>query len=182
MFSGSTAEPDRAAARTFQAGLAVFTIGSLLVQPGPGPGLASSPSGWSRRWAGSMLNPVAMSIIVNTFTDQAETCPGDPASGAACSASGVALGPVVGGGALVDSVGWRGIFWVNIPVGIAAIVLTAPLRARVPGRQAPPARPGGPGPGHRLAGLVDLRDHRGPRLGLGHRRRSCSSSVSPSWR
>ncbi len=36
----------------------------------------------------------------------------------------VALGPVVGG-ALVDSVGWRGIFWVNIPVGIAAIVLTA---------------------------------------------------------
>jgi EmrB/QacA subfamily drug resistance transporter len=36
----------------------------------------------------------------------------------------VALGPVIGG-ALVDSVGWRGIFWVNIPVGIAAIVLTA---------------------------------------------------------
>ncbi|MGH3417997.1 MAG: MFS transporter [Streptosporangiaceae bacterium] len=36
----------------------------------------------------------------------------------------MALGPVVGG-ALVDSVGWRGIFWVNIPVGIAAIVLTA---------------------------------------------------------
>jgi predicted MFS family arabinose efflux permease len=36
----------------------------------------------------------------------------------------MALGPVAGG-ALVDSVGWRGIFWVNIPVGIAAIVLAA---------------------------------------------------------
>ena len=36
----------------------------------------------------------------------------------------MAMGPVVGG-ALVDSVGWRGVFWVNIPVGIAAILLTA---------------------------------------------------------
>ena len=36
----------------------------------------------------------------------------------------IALGPVIGG-ALVDSVGWRGVFWVNIPVGVAAIVLTA---------------------------------------------------------
>jgi MFS family permease len=36
----------------------------------------------------------------------------------------MALGPVLGG-ALVASAGWRGIFWVNIPVGIAAIVLTA---------------------------------------------------------
>jgi len=36
----------------------------------------------------------------------------------------MALGPVAGG-ALVSSVGWRGIFWVNIPVGLAAIALTA---------------------------------------------------------
>src|SRR5215831_14086153 len=36
----------------------------------------------------------------------------------------IAAGPPLGG-VLVDSVGWRGIFWVNIPVGVAAIVLTA---------------------------------------------------------
>ena len=36
----------------------------------------------------------------------------------------MALGPVVGG-VLVDSAGWRSIFWVNIPVGMAAIVLAA---------------------------------------------------------
>ena len=36
----------------------------------------------------------------------------------------MALGPIIGG-ALVDSVGWRGVFWVNIPVGVAAIILTA---------------------------------------------------------
>ncbi len=48
----------------------------------------------------------------------------------------MALGPVAGG-ALVDSVGWRGIFWVNIPVGIAAIVLCALF---VPESRAPRAR------------------------------------------
>jgi MFS family permease len=36
----------------------------------------------------------------------------------------MALGPIIGG-ALVDSVGWRGVFWVNIPVGVAAIILAA---------------------------------------------------------
>ena len=36
----------------------------------------------------------------------------------------LALGPVVGG-ALIDSIGWRSIFWINIPVGVAAFVLTA---------------------------------------------------------
>ncbi len=34
------------------------------------------------------------------------------------------MGPVLGG-VLVDAVDWRGVFWVNIPVGIAALVLTA---------------------------------------------------------
>jgi MFS family permease len=38
----------------------------------------------------------------------------------------MALGPVIGG-ILVGSVGWRGIFWANIPVGLAAISLTALL-------------------------------------------------------
>ena len=72
---------------------------------------------------GSMLNPVAMSIIANTFTDPAERARAIGVWGGVFGLS-MALGPVVGG-ALVDSVGWRGIFWVNIPVGLAAIVLTA---------------------------------------------------------
>src|SRR5258708_6041646 len=48
----------------------------------------------------------------------------------------MAFGPVVGG-VLVSSVGWRSIFWVNIPVGIVAIILTAIV---VPESKAPRAR------------------------------------------
>src|SRR6202023_2695999 len=50
----------------------------------------------------------------------------------------VALGPVLGG-ILVEAVGWRGVFWVNSPVGLAAIALTARF---VPESRAPrPRRP-----------------------------------------
>ena len=50
----------------------------------------------------------------------------------------IALGPVVGG-ALVTSAGWRSIFWVNVPVGIVAVILA--LRY-IPESKAPhPRRP-----------------------------------------
>jgi len=78
---------------------------------------------------------VAMSIITNTFTDRAERARAIGVWGVAYGLS-VALGPVLGG-VLVDAVGWRGVFWINIPVGIAAIALTARF---VPESRAPVAR------------------------------------------
>jgi EmrB/QacA subfamily drug resistance transporter len=121
MFSGSTA--DRIGRRkTFQMGLALFTLGSLLCSLAPGLGWLVAFR-MLQAVGGSMLNPVAMSIITNTFTDAAERARAIGVWGGVFGLS-MALGPVTGG-ALVDSVGWRGIFWVNIPVGIAAIVLTA---------------------------------------------------------
>ena len=72
---------------------------------------------------GSMLNPVAMSIIRNVFEDPRERAQAIGVWGALMGIS-MALGPVVGG-ALVDSVGWRAVFLVNIPIGLLAIVLTA---------------------------------------------------------
>ena len=75
-----------------------------------------------------------------------------------------------------ESVGWRGIFWANIPVGLAAVSLTALF---VPDSRAPRPRRAGPGgtvPHHRHARLPRLRDHRGSRSSAGAPRRSSVSS------
>jgi EmrB/QacA subfamily drug resistance transporter len=120
MLSGSTA--DRIGRkRIFRTGLVVFSLGSLLC------GLAPS-LGWLiaarvlQAIGGSMLNPVAMSIIRNVFDDPRERAQAIGAWGAVFGLS-MALGPVVGG-ALVDSVGWRSVFFVNVPIGVIAFVLT----------------------------------------------------------
>jgi EmrB/QacA subfamily drug resistance transporter len=76
-----------------------------------------------------------MSIITNTFTDSRERARAIGVWGAVVGIS-MAAGPLVGG-LLVESVGWRAIFWVNIPVGLAAVLLT--LRF-VPESRAPKAR------------------------------------------
>ncbi len=90
-----------------------------------------------------------MSIITNTFTDRAERARAIGVWGGAYGLS-LALGPVIGG-LLVDSIGWRGTFWVNIPVGIAAIALTARF---VPESRAP--RPRRPDPGGQALIIVML--------------------------
>jgi EmrB/QacA subfamily drug resistance transporter len=133
MFSGATA--DRIGRkRVFLAGLTVFTIGSGLCSLAPSLG-ALVGFRMLQAVGGSMLNPVAMSIITNTFTDRAERARAIGVWGATFGLS-MALGPVVGG-LLVDSVGWRGAFWVNIPVGIAALIFTIRF---VPDSKAPRAR------------------------------------------
>ena len=133
MLSGATA--DRVGRRrTFQAGLAVFTVGSGLCSLAPGLGWLVAFR-MVQAVGGSMLNPVAMSVITNTFTDRAERARALGAWGGTFALS-VALGPVLGG-VLVESVGWRGVFWVNIPVGLVAIALTARF---VPESRAPRAR------------------------------------------
>jgi len=121
MLAGATA--DRVGRRrVFQAGLAVFTIGSLACSLAPGLGWLVAFRAL-QAVGGSMLNPVAMAIVTNTFTEPGERARAIGLWGSVFGLS-VALGPVVGG-ALVDSVGWRGVFWMNIPIGIAAVVLTA---------------------------------------------------------
>ena len=133
MLSGSTA--DRIGRKKiFQAGLVLFTLGSVLCSLAPN--LESLIAfRMVQAVGGSMLNPVAMSIITNTFTDPRERARAIGAWGAVVGIS-MAAGPIVGG-VLVDSVGWRSIFWINLPVGLAALLLT--LRY-VPESRAPKAR------------------------------------------
>ena len=120
LLSGSTA--DRIGRRTtFQVGLALFTAGSLLCSLAPSVG-------WLvvfrmvQAVGGSMMNPVAMSIITATFDDARERARAVGVWGAVVGVS-LGVGPLVGG-ALTDTVGWRAIFLINVPIGIAAVVLT----------------------------------------------------------
>jgi EmrB/QacA subfamily drug resistance transporter len=120
MFSGSMG--DRfGRKRTFLIGLTVFSVASLLCSLAPSVGLLVVFR-VLQAVGGSMLNPVAMSIITNTFTDPRERAQAVGIWGAVFGIS-MALGPIMGG-TLVSSIGWRSIFWINIPVGLAAIALT----------------------------------------------------------
>jgi EmrB/QacA subfamily drug resistance transporter len=121
MLSGSTA--DRIGRRrTFQTGLVLFTLGSLACSLAPGLGWLIAFRAL-QAIGGSMLNPVAVAIITNVFTDRRERAMAIGVWGAVVGIS-MGLGPVVGG-ALTESVGWRAIFWVNIPIGALAFVLAA---------------------------------------------------------
>lgn len=133
MLSGSTA--DRIGRkRVFMTGLVVFGAGSLLCSLAPSLELLVVFR-MVQAIGGSMLNPVAMSIITNTFTDPRERARAIGVWGAVVGIA-MAAGPLVGG-LLVESVGWRSIFWVNLPVALAALLLT--LRF-VPESRAPRAR------------------------------------------
>ncbi len=120
MLSGSVA--DRVGRRrVFQTGLAIFCTGSLLCSIAPSTG-ALVGFRIVQAIGGSMLNPVAMSIITNTFLDPRERARAIGIWGAVVGIS-MAVGPPLGG-ALTETIGWRSIFWINIPIGITAFVLT----------------------------------------------------------
>jgi EmrB/QacA subfamily drug resistance transporter len=132
MLGGSTG--DRLGrARVFKMGLALFTAASLACSLAP-------DVGWLVAFrvvqgaAGAMLNPVAMSIIRNTFEDPRERAQAIGIWGAVVGIS-MAAGPVLGG--VLVELSWRAVFLVNIPIGVAAIALTARF---VPESRAPRAR------------------------------------------
>jgi EmrB/QacA subfamily drug resistance transporter len=104
----------------FVLGLTLFTAASLL------SGLAQSSevliAGRAAQGLGAALvAPAVLSIIVATFTDSAERA---KALGVftAVTASGASAGFVLGG-ILTDALSWRWIFFVNIPIGIAGVLL-----------------------------------------------------------
>jgi EmrB/QacA subfamily drug resistance transporter len=162
MFSASMA--DRMGRKlVFRVGLAVFVLGSGLC--------ALAPSlGWLIAFralqglGGSMLNPVAMAILSSVYPKPADRA---RAIGVWSGVIGLslALGPIVGG-ALVDSpVGWRGIFLINLPIGLAAIAVATKVTPE--SKAASPRRTDTPGQtliALTLAGLV-FGVIEGPKLG-----------------
>lgn len=108
--------------RVFQTGLLLFGVASLVCSLAPDAGTLIAARA-AQGLGGSMLNPVAMSIITNTFTVPRERARAVGVWGAVIGVA-MAVGPVAGGW-LTETIGWRSVFWVNVPVALAAIVLCA---------------------------------------------------------
>jgi EmrB/QacA subfamily drug resistance transporter len=108
--------------RTFQVGLVTFGLGSLLCALAPNIGWLVAARA-VQAVGGTMLNPVAMAIVATTFPDPAERARAIGVIGSMTGLS-LALGPILGG-ALVDGFGWHAIFWINLPMVVAAVVCTA---------------------------------------------------------
>ncbi|MEU5216611.1 MFS transporter [Streptomyces sp. NPDC020807] len=127
--------------RIFQYGLALFGLASLLCALAPSAGVLVAARAVQGVGA-SMLSPVALAIVVNAMPDPKERA---QAIGVWASVFGLstAAGPVVGG-ALLEGLDWRSLFWINAPVILAALLLSArfvpesraerPRRLDVPGQ------------------------------------------------
>jgi EmrB/QacA subfamily drug resistance transporter len=107
--------------RMFVAGLALFSISSLLC------GFAWSSSSLVgfralQGLGGALLAPAALSLLMTTFAEGRERNLALGIYGAA-SGSGAAAGVLLGG-VLTSYFGWSWIFFLNVPVGAAAIALT----------------------------------------------------------
>src|SRR5215469_14991844 len=105
----------------FQAGLIIFTLGSLLC------GLARDPlmlilSRSGQGVGGAMMFATSLALLGNSFRGRDRGV----AFGVWGAVIGVstALGPVLGG-VITTNWSWRGIFLVNVPIGILAVALTA---------------------------------------------------------
>src|ERR687896_703587 len=107
--------------RVFAAGLVIFTVASLLAGFAPDPTFLNLSRGL-QGVGGAIMFAVSLALIAQEFKPGRERGMAMGVYGATIGVS-VACGPVVGG-ALVDGVGWESIFFLNVPVGIAAVALT----------------------------------------------------------
>jgi EmrB/QacA subfamily drug resistance transporter len=104
--------------RIFVTGLALFTLGSALCGLAPGVGLLIAARVVQATGA-AMLIPASLSVLLAIVPPEGR--PKAIGLWAAVGGMAAALGPVVGG-VLVEA-SWRWVFLVNLPVGIAALVL-----------------------------------------------------------
>ena len=138
------------------AGLALFTFSSLLC------GLAWSEASLIgfralQGLGGALLAPAALSLLMTTFAEGRERNRALGIYGAA-SGSGAAAGVLLGG-LLTSYLSWSWIFFINVPVGLAAIALTPRAAAGEPRGARPSAlRPPGRGLGDGRADAARLRD------------------------
>jgi EmrB/QacA subfamily drug resistance transporter len=123
--------------RMFLAGLSLFTAASAAAALSPSTGLLVAARAVQGMGA-AMVTPLTLTLLAEAFPAARRGMALGVWSGV--SGSAVALGPLVGG-AVVQSISWHWIFWINVPIGLVLLPLAA---ARL--RES-----------HGLNGTVDLR-------------------------
>lgn len=108
--------------RMFQTGIAIFGVASLACSVAPSI-QALILFRLVQALGGSLLTPSGMGIIANTFTDPQERAKAIGVWGTMTGLS-MSAGPLLGG-LLTQTLGWRWIFAINVPIVIAALVLSA---------------------------------------------------------
>lgn len=107
----------------FLSGLTLFTAASLASGLAPSPG-ALVASRAAQGIGAALLTPAALSIVTTTYTGPQRTTA--LSAWGAISSAGAAVG-VLFGGVLTTALSWEWIFLINVPIGIAALVLTVRL-------------------------------------------------------
>jgi EmrB/QacA subfamily drug resistance transporter len=106
----------------FQTGIAIFGIASLACSIAPSI-QALILFRIVQALGGSLLTPSGMGIIVNTFIEPKERAKAIGLWGTMTGLS-MSAGPLLGG-LLTQTLGWRWIFAINVPIVVAALVLSA---------------------------------------------------------
>lgn len=105
----------------FAGGLGVFAAASLAAGLAPDATLLNAARAVQGIGAAAMF-AVSLALVAQEFSPGRERATAMGVYGATIGAS-VAVGPLVGG-AITDGLGWRWVFFVNVPIGIAAIAAT----------------------------------------------------------
>lgn len=112
--------------RLFAIGLGIFSVASLLAALAPDPTFLNVTRA-VQGIGGAIMFAVSLALIAQEFPAGRERGTAMGVYGATIGVS-VAIGPLVGG-ALTDALGWESIFYLNVPIGLAAIAV-AYLRIR----------------------------------------------------
>jgi len=110
--------------RIFLVGLTIFTAASVLCALAPSQEMLISAR-FVQGAGGALTSAVVLGMIVTMFPEPREQAKAIGVYGFVASAGG-SIG-LLAGGVLTEAINWHWIFFINVPVGIATIVLTKRL-------------------------------------------------------
>ncbi len=124
--------------RLFAVGLGLFVVGSIACALSPNAGLLIAARALQGS-AAALVAPLSLSLVSAAFPPERR----GRAMGVYGGITGIAVlgGPVIGG-AVTQGLAWQWVFWINVPIGLAAIPL---VLTRIPESYGPRARLDVPG-------------------------------------